>query len=68
MLFIVAGKSNTKISISLSVNKDVDLLFEKISKKIIEVNGQKILFSKSKNDIYNRALEYAIEHINEWGK
>lgn len=55
-----------KISISLSVNKDLDDLFEKVSKKVIEVDGQKVVFTKSKTDIYNRALEYAVENINEW--
>jgi hypothetical protein len=57
-----------KISISLSVNKDLDDLFEKVSKKIIEVDGTKVVFTKSKTDIYNRALEYAVENINEWLK
>lgn len=57
-----------KISISLSVNRDLDELFEKLSKKVIEVDGQKVVFTKSKTDIYNRALEYAVENINEWLK
>jgi len=57
-----------KISISLSVNKDLDDLFDKVSKKIIEVDGTKVVFTKSKTDIYNRALEYAVENINEWLK
>lgn len=60
------ARRSKKISISLSVNKDLDDLFDKVSRKVIEVDGQKVVFTKSKTDIYNRALEYAVENINEW--
>lgn len=50
----------------MSVTEDLDDLFSKLSKRVIEVDGQKVHFTKTKNDIYNRALEFAVEHVNEW--
>lgn len=57
-----------KRSVSISVHPDLDELFIRLSQKIIEVDGEKLKFTKSKNDIYNRALEYAVEKIDEWFK
>ena len=62
------GAKQRKRGISISVHPDLDDLFGKLSHKVIEINGQKLQFTKSKNDIYNRALEYAVEHIEEWFK
>lgn len=59
-------EDNKKKSVALSVNKSLDDFFSELCKRVIEVDGKKVYFTKNKNDIYNRALEYAIEHINEW--
>ena len=59
---------SNKVSVTISVSRDVEGLFQQLTQKTIEINGKKILFKKSRNEIYNRAIEYAIEHINEWAK
>jgi len=61
-------KMSNKVSVTISVSRDVEGLFQQLTQKTIEINGKKILFKKSRNEIYNRAIEYAIEHINEWAK
>ena len=55
-----------KIPVSISINKDIDQLFERLTTKVIEVEGQKINVTRSKNELYNKAIEYAIENINDW--
>jgi len=54
--------------VGISVNKSLDDFFNSLCNKVVEVNGKKVFFTKNKNDLYNRALEYAVEHINEWMK
>ena len=63
---MVNANKTRKIPVSLSINKDIDSLFDRLTTKVIEVEGQKINVSRTKNDIYNKAIEYAIENINEW--
>lgn len=60
------SEAQKKKSVTLSVNKSLDDFMLLRSKKVIEVNGQKIYSSRNKNDVYNRALEYAVEHCDEW--
>jgi len=57
---------SNKVSVTISVNRDVENLMLRLSTKTIVVNNEKIMFKKSRNEIYNKALEYAIENINEW--
>lgn len=65
---MVVGRPNrsNKISVSISINADVDRLFERLCSRVVEVDGEKIVFSTTKNEVYNKALEYAIKNINEW--
>ena len=60
------SEAQKKKSVTLSVNRSLDDFMLQRSKKIIEVDGQKIYTSRTKNDIYSRALEFAIENCNEW--
>lgn len=55
-----------KKTISLSINKDVDDFFESLRFKVIVIDGKKIQLTNTKNEIYNRALEYAMIKINDW--
>ena len=55
-----------KKTINLSVNKEVHTLFQELTIKEIEVAGRKISIKRQLTDIYNRALEYAVENIDEW--
>lgn len=60
------SEAQKKKSVTLSVNRSVDDFMAHRSSKIIEVDGQKIYTSRTKNDVYLRAIEYAIENCNEW--
>lgn len=60
------SEAKKKKSITLSVNKSVDDFMAVRSSKVIDVDGHKVYTSKTKNDVYVRAIEYAIEHCNEW--
>ena len=59
-------EAQKKKSVTLSVNKSVDDFMARRSSKVIEVDGRKIYSSRTKNEVYARAIEYAIEHCNEW--
>jgi len=60
------SEAQKKKSVTLSVNKSVDDFMARRSSKIIEVDGRKIYTSRTKNEVYSRAIEFAIEHCNEW--
>ena len=68
IFFIMSDESEAKkkLSVTLSVNKSVDDFMKLRSNKVIDVDGKKIYSSRTKNEVYNRAIEYAIEHCNEW--
>ncbi len=55
-----------KKTITLSVNEEVHDLFRELTIKEIEVGGRRISIKRPLTDIYNRALEYAVENIGEW--
>lgn len=55
-----------KRNVSLTVEQDLDEFFEKLCHKVLEIDDKQLHFKKSKNDVYNRALEYSLEHVNEW--
>ena len=57
-----------KRNISLTVEQDLDDFMEKLCHKVLEIDDKVLHFKKSKNDVYNRALEFAIEHLNDWYK
>lgn len=65
MAGVRAGK---KVPVTLSVYPDIDKLFEELAHKVIEINDEKINIRRSKNDVYNRAIEFAVEHIDDWMK
>jgi len=60
------SEAQKKKSVTLSLNKSVDDFMAYRSSKIIEVDGRKVYTSRNKNDVYARAIEFAIEHCNEW--
>lgn len=60
-------EAKKKQSVTLSVNKSLHDFMKSRASKVIEVNDKKIYSSKTVNDVYNRALEFAIERVNEWG-
>ena len=55
-----------KVSISISISKDIDDYLSKCANKIINIDGTELETGKSKNQLYNDALEYAMENMNEW--
>lgn len=55
-----------KKSVSISIDKGIDDFFQKHINKVINIEGHEILITKSKNQLYNLALEYALENANEW--
>jgi len=57
-----------KTNINLSVNTDIHDLFKKLTVKEIMVNDNKVMITKTLTDVYNRALEFAVENVNEWWK
>lgn len=64
----MVDEDKKKISVSLSINKSLHGFFKGLTSKVIEIDGKKIHSSRTVNEMYNRALEYAIENINEWDK
>jgi len=64
----LVDEGKRKVSVSISMNKSMQDFFKEHSSKVIEVNGKKIYSSKTMNDVINNALEFAVEHVNEWGE
>jgi hypothetical protein len=58
--------SKIKVPVSLSVDSDVDKFIEQCSNEIININGREIKTNKSKSQIYNDAILYALKHVDEW--
>ena len=55
-----------RYSLSISIDKDIDLFLRKCTDKVIEIGNEKINIHKSKNELYNDALKYALEHADDW--
>lgn len=65
---IMGLSADRKIPVSLRVPKSVDDFFERISTKSITIEGVEgsVLLRKHKSDMYLQALEYALEHAEDW--
>lgn len=61
-------KGGSKTYINLGVNNDVHDLMKKLTIKEIEVEGNKVAIKRGLTDVYNWALEYAIQHLDEWSR
>ena len=55
-----------KKAVSISVDKDIDDFMERMRTKIINIDGQEIRMNRKKSEIYSKALEYAMEHADDW--
>lgn len=44
----------------------MDEFFENCTHKIIVIDDKEVKITKSKNFLYNLALEYALENVNDW--
>jgi hypothetical protein len=67
--YVMGGGS--KVVVQIHVPKQLDELFERVRHKIItheddDGHIEKLDVSKSKPEIYRRALEYAVEHLDKW--
>jgi hypothetical protein len=60
--------SDKKVPVSISIPYSMDQFFERARNKIIEVGSERVELTKTKNDLINRALEYALAHAEEWLK
>lgn len=53
-------------SVSISVDRGIDEFFDKCTKKVINIDGHEVIVTKSKNELYNLALQFALEHADHW--
>lgn len=56
----------TKKTVSISVDIDIDNFMEKMRTKVINIDGQEICMQRKKSEIYQKALEYAMENADQW--
>jgi len=64
----MARQKSNKVVVHLSINREIDDLMSGFTHRVVEVDNKKAVFTRTKNELYVRALEYAFININEWLK
>jgi len=59
-------RSDVQVPVTISIPKSMDQFFERVSRKVIQVGEERIELKKKKTAVLVRALEYSLEHAEEW--
>lgn len=64
------GYKRVKVSVTISVDEDVDKFFEACCHEVIDTRESPIKMQinteDTKNSFYNRAIKYAIKNAGKW--